>query len=65
MTLKDKIGGLVVGATLTVCLSLISGPSAIAAPASQAGIKQAVEATSPVTKVWHCRRWSGGWGCRR
>ena len=65
MTLKGKISGLVLGTALTVCLSLMSGANAFAAPASQAGIKQAAQATSAITKVWHCRRWSGGWGCRR
>jgi hypothetical protein len=64
MKLKNKITGLLVGTAVIVGLGL-AGSNAIAAPVSQAGIKQATQATSVVTKVWHCRRWSGGWGCRR
>ena len=65
MKLKGKIAGLLVGAAMVVGLGLTVSGNAVAAPVSQDGIKQATQATSVVTKVWHCRRWSGGWGCRR
>lgn len=64
MKLKSKITGLLVGTAVIVGLALAAGGNAVAAPVSQSGIKQATQATSVVTKVWHCRRWSG-WGCRR
>ncbi len=37
--------------------------SAQAAPlsSSPAGLQNQVTGTA--VKVWHCRRWSGGWGC--
>jgi hypothetical protein len=34
-----------------------------AAPLNPAPLNQASDAVNNVTKVWHCRYWSGGWGC--
>ena len=37
--------------------------SASAGPINPAPLGEASAAINGVTKVWHCRPWSGGWGC--
>jgi len=37
--------------------------SAQASPVSTGSPAVQNQVTSNVEKVWHCRRWSGGWGC--
>jgi hypothetical protein len=41
------------------------GSSAQAAPVALGGLKLEAITGDAVQKVWHCRRWSGGWGCGR
>jgi hypothetical protein len=38
------------------------GSSAQAAPVALSSSIQN-QVTGDAVKVWHCRRWSGGWGC--
>ena len=47
--------------------ALLGLSAAQAAPISLDGatIQSQVSSADAVQKVWHCRRWSGGWGCRR
>ena len=48
---------------VAIASGTLFGLSAQAAPLSPdtASVQHAV--TSGVEKVWHCRHWSGGWGC--
>jgi len=48
---------------IAIASGALFGLSAQAAPiaSSPAGLQNQVTGTA--VKVWHCRRWSGGWGC--
>ncbi|MGA7328058.1 MAG: hypothetical protein WBX25_27110 [Rhodomicrobium sp.] len=47
---------------IAIASGTLYGLSAQAAPAlNGSGVQSQVG--SSVEKVWHCRRWSGGWGC--
>ena len=63
--MKNLVRTILFGAAIAVGLSLAAGSTLNAAPANPQSIGQAAQANSPITKVWHCRYWSGGWGCRR
>jgi hypothetical protein len=54
---------LVLASAVAVCALYL--PAAQAAPiaANPAAVQDQV--SSNVEKVWHCRAWSGGWGCGR
>jgi hypothetical protein len=47
--------------------ALLSYSAVQAAPLSTlpSAVQEQVLADSAVQKVWHCRHWSGGWGCGR
>jgi len=48
---------------IAIASGALFGLSAQATPISTipAGLQNQV--TGDAVKVWHCRRWSGGWGC--
>jgi hypothetical protein len=50
-----------VAAVVASSLVGLSAPSAISAHA--APMIAPLQAPSDIQKVWHCRNWSGGWGC--
>ncbi|HZV21109.1 MAG TPA: hypothetical protein VE986_06145 [Hyphomicrobiales bacterium] len=41
------------------------GTAAHAAPTDFGALKLEASKDSAIQKVWHCRYWSGGWGCGR
>jgi len=56
MKMYAVAASIVVGALFSV--------SAQALPAAPASVKAQIQSGDAVQKVHHCRRWSGGWGCR-
>ncbi len=46
-----------------IAVGMMLGVSAQAAPTSPAFVQAQAGTSSAVQKVWHCRRWSGGWRC--
>jgi hypothetical protein len=46
-----------------IASGVLFGLSAEAAPVSAGASAVENQVTGSVEKVWHCRRWSGGWGC--
>jgi hypothetical protein len=64
MSVKNYFHMIAAVAAVTIAFGLAGGP-AHAVPASGKVIADAAAANSAITKVWHCRRWSGGWGCHR
>ncbi len=48
---------------LLIAFGAMLGISAQAAPAAPAFMQAQIAPDSAVQKVWHCRYWSGGWGC--
>jgi hypothetical protein len=53
--------------TLVLAIALafgaLFGLSAQAAPATSDATAVQGQVKDGALKVWHCRRWSGGWGC--
>jgi hypothetical protein len=64
MSVKNYIYWIAAVAVVAMAFGFAGG-SANAAPANGKVIAEAAAANTAVTKVWHCRRWSGGWGCHR
>jgi hypothetical protein len=64
MSVTNYIHWIAAVAMVTIAVGFAGGPSN-AAPANGKAIAEAATANTLVTPVWHCRRWSGGWGCRR
>jgi hypothetical protein len=50
-----------------IAFGAMLGVSAQAAPVTSPSTTLQAQVTQDeaVQKVWHCRRWSGGWGCGR
>ncbi len=48
---------------VAIASGALFGLSAQAAPVSPATFGVQNQVTGDAVKVWHCRRWSGGWGC--
>ena len=48
-----------------IAVSMMLGVSAQATPSSPAFVQAQVKSGDLVQKVYHCRRWSGGWRCGR
>jgi hypothetical protein len=48
---------------IAIASGALLGISAQAAPISTGTSAVQSQVTSDVEKVWHCRYWSGGWGC--
>jgi hypothetical protein len=48
---------------LAISSGALFGLSAQAAPVSTEASAVQNQVTTGVEKVWHCRYWSGGWGC--
>ena len=59
-----KIIQIVTIAAMALAFGLAGAADGVAAPAAKAAA-DAAKAASPIIKVWHCRYWSGGYGCRR
>jgi hypothetical protein len=51
-------------AAMALAFGLAGAADGVAAPGAKAAA-DAAKAASPIVKVWHCRAWSGGYGCRR
>jgi hypothetical protein len=51
-------------AAASVAIGVMFSMSAQAAPASPSSVQARIKSGELVQKVHHCRRWSGGWGCR-
>jgi hypothetical protein len=51
-------------AAMALAFGLAGTADGVAAPGAPAAA-DAAKAASPIVKVWHCRNWSGGYGCRR
>jgi len=53
--------------TFVLAIGIASGAffglSAQAAPVASDAASVQSQVKSDAVKVWHCRRWSGGWGC--
>ena len=62
---KNLFRPILIAAAIVIGFSLAAGSTLNAAPASPGAIGDSAKANSAITKVWHCRAWSGGWGCRR
>jgi hypothetical protein len=64
MPRKRQIIQIATMAAMALAFGLAGAADGVAAPGAQAA-GDAAKAASPVIKVWHCRAWSGGYGCRR
>jgi hypothetical protein len=50
-------------ATFIACGAMLATAQAVPVPA--ASVEAQVASGSAIQKVYHCRRWSGGWRCGR
>ncbi len=48
---------------IVLTFGALLGLSAQAAPVSNSAAAVQGQVKSDAVKVWHCRAWSGGWGC--
>ncbi len=48
---------------IVIAFGALFGLSAQAAPVSSSAAAVQGQVQSDAVKVWHCRAWSGGWGC--
>ena len=48
---------------VAIAFGALFGLSVQAAPVSSGASGVQNQVTGSAVKVWHCRRWSGGWGC--
>jgi hypothetical protein len=48
---------------IVIAFGALFGLSAQAAPAASDAVAVQSQVKGEAVKVYHCRRWSGGWGC--